>query len=336
MVVKTTHEILPWGETQIAAIQVPLTVADDHYSEPGVSSVRYESDFVPYKPICDVIVNGSAHSPSGRRAGFVDVTFEFGSIRKTVRVFGDRVWRSSATGPPKPSSPEPFVRIPLVWERAFGGSDLSDPDPGKHAWEMRNPIGCGFFSRSNSKSIIGFHVPNIEDPRDLIGSWVHRPAPQGFGFIGHCWQQRARYAGTFDQTWLQERFPFLPDDFDDRYFQSAPPDQTIPYPAGGESVRLINFTADGIMEFRVPKQRVPVVVPFPDGEESRDAILDTIVIEPDARRVILIRRTSFPCRCKPTDVDEIRVGEPTPAWLRAEASSKAFVDWRRFQPPKMQ
>lgn len=41
--------------------------------------------------------------------------------------------------------------------------------------------------------------------------------------MGRSWQPRLRYAGTYDQHWMDERLPFLPEDFDLRYFQSAPP-----------------------------------------------------------------------------------------------------------------
>lgn len=44
---------------------VPLTLADEYWSEEGASSPREESDLAPYKPRCDVIVNATAHAPRG-------------------------------------------------------------------------------------------------------------------------------------------------------------------------------------------------------------------------------------------------------------------------------
>ena len=63
-----------------------------------------------------------------------------------------------------------------------------------------------------------------------------------YGPLGRGWPQRARYAGTYDQAWLDDHFPFLPPDFDDRYHQAAPPDQQMPHPAQALPVRLTNLT----------------------------------------------------------------------------------------------
>jgi len=42
---------------------VPLCLADKYYGEEGSSSVKEESDLAPFKPRCDVIVNGHAYAP---------------------------------------------------------------------------------------------------------------------------------------------------------------------------------------------------------------------------------------------------------------------------------
>ena len=51
-----------------------------------------------------------------------------------------------------------------------------------------------------------------------------------FGPMGRGWPGRIEYGGTYDQNWIDNIFPFLPPDFDDRYFQMAPPDQQIDLP----------------------------------------------------------------------------------------------------------
>ena len=51
---------------------------------------------------------------------------------------------------------------------------------------------------------------------------------------------------------MKNIFPFLPPDFDDRYFQMAPPDQQIDYPRGGEEVQLVNLTPEGRLGFQLP------------------------------------------------------------------------------------
>ncbi|MBK3400596.1 MULTISPECIES: DUF2169 domain-containing protein [Methylobacterium] len=47
---------------------------------------------------------------------------------------------------------------------------------------------------------------------------------------GHC--------GTRDEAWLRERCPQAPADFDDRFFQTAPPALIRPHLHGDETVRL--------------------------------------------------------------------------------------------------
>ena len=51
-----------------------------------------------------------------------------------------------------------------------------------------------------------------------------------FGPVGRGWHPRLGYAGTYDQNWLDNVFPFLPADFRDDYYQAAPADQQIASP----------------------------------------------------------------------------------------------------------
>ena len=69
------------------------------------------------------------------------------------------------------SDPVPFVTMPLVFERAFGGSDHSDPSPRYQGSEVRNLVGVGFHKNSDASAIEGTPLPNLEDPRQRILSW---------------------------------------------------------------------------------------------------------------------------------------------------------------------
>ena len=51
--------------------------------------------------------------------------------------------------------------------------------------------------------------------------------PMGFGPGRPRLDAPLSYAGTYDQNWLDNVFPFLPADFDERYYQAAPEDQQI-------------------------------------------------------------------------------------------------------------
>jgi hypothetical protein len=70
--------------------------------------------------------------------------------------------------------------------------------------------------------------------------------------MGRGWPGRIEYGGTYDQAWIDDVFPFLPADFDERYFQMAPPDQQIDPPRAGTDMQLANLTPRGREQFRLP------------------------------------------------------------------------------------
>ena len=59
-----------------------------------------------------------------------------------------------------------------------------------------------------------------------------------FGAISRNFASRYPLAGTYDQDWQDNVFPFLPRDFDPLYYQAAPPEQQMDYPSGGEGIEL--------------------------------------------------------------------------------------------------
>jgi hypothetical protein len=54
-----------WRAEVIDVEPTPLCTADEHWGVPGQSSVRQESDLAPFKPLCDILVNGNAYAPGG-------------------------------------------------------------------------------------------------------------------------------------------------------------------------------------------------------------------------------------------------------------------------------
>ncbi|WP_319518211.1 DUF2169 domain-containing protein [uncultured Martelella sp.] len=66
--------------------------------------------------------------------------------------------------------------------------------------------------------------------------------PQGFAPVTPVWRFRQQYAGTYDESWLETRHPFLPFDFDYRFYNCAHPDMIFsPFLKGGERVELVNL-----------------------------------------------------------------------------------------------
>jgi hypothetical protein len=294
--------------------QVPLVMSDVFYGEPGLSAPKYEVDFALRKPRCDVLLNASAHAPGGRPTRRVEVAAHIGNWSKSFAVVGDRVWEADGVGIGA-SSPIPFVTMPITYDRAFGGTDNIHEDPGKHAAFMANPSGRGFHSQLVKEWIHGTPLPNTEELGQPV-NWVNGDyKPMSFGPIGRHWESRAPFAGTYDKTWLDEHFPFLPPDFDEQYYQSAPLDQQLPMPLGEQQVTLVNLTPDGQRTFVLPHLEAPVHV-FPKKGEREDltAFADTIVIEPEEERVTMTWRVSRPLKKNMFEVAQVLVGKKGREW----------------------
>src|SRR5690606_33596378 len=124
------------GIAELAEEQLPLVAEDEHYDGDATGSVRLERDLVPFKPRADIVLVGSAHVPGGRAATELDVGLRVGRVQHVARVIGDRRWLfpSRAVLVPTMSRPEPFTTMPLVYERAFGGTDRKG-----RAWLPQNP-----------------------------------------------------------------------------------------------------------------------------------------------------------------------------------------------------
>lgn len=296
------------GPLAVADQQVPLTMADVSNSERADrASVRYAAESQPTKPATDVALIGHAYAP-GKGVTEVDVGLRVGPVQKVVRVFGDRVWLPAVLHP-RPSKPQPFTRIPLVFERAFGGWDESSANPAKHRYEARNPAGVGFAAAHADKPD-GMPLPNLEDPRALIEQPSDLPAPTGFGFVAPAWLPRRSYAGTYDDKWKRERFPRLPLDFDPAFHQASPPEQVVPgYLAGDERVLVRNASPTGDLVFSVPRRALDVTVWLRGKTTTLRPVMDTFMIEPDDSRAVCVWKTTFPCPRQLLYVDLVRVRE---------------------------
>ena len=307
VVIKGTFVLPKPGEpVRLHDEQLPLVMADTFTGEPGYSAPAYEVDFAPRKPACDVLLLGSAHAPGGRPATRVEVGLRVGPMAKRIDVLGDRVWDAP---------PRAFVQQPISYDVAFGGVDQESDDPAEHDAYMPNPVGRGFRKHLKNAWVDGKPLPNTEVPGQSVTWPGDKYKPMAFGPVGRGWAGRYEYAGTYDQQWLDDVFPFLPQDFDERYFQAAPPDQQVPFSKAPMEVTLANLTPDGLRQFVLPHFEAPVHV-FPKRGEREDltATLDTIVFEPDQDRFCMTWRVARPLRRSMLEIEEVLVGKKGPAW----------------------
>ncbi len=306
VVVKATFDIQPDGSCRLAGTNEPVRQMAQAYGEFGQSSLRYEADLLGVKPTTDILVRGVAMAPESKRVTALDVSLRVGPINKRLRVTGDRVWEKGVLGGIRMSAPEPFERVPLVYERAYGGWDRSASETKQHRLEGRNPVGAGFAVRVENCAEL--RLPNIEYPDQLISTWKDRPSPAGFNAIDCAWSPRRELAGTYDEHWRRTRFPSWADDFDPHYNNCAPHDQQSPrYLVGGERVDVLNMSVHGALSFEIPEVRISFRTRFGSKRVDHEGQLCTVIVEPSVPRVILAWQTFLTCNRRADELDETLV-----------------------------
>lgn len=301
------------GPLRLSEEPEPVRLTDEHFGEPATTGIRYESVVATHKPYVDVLVNGQAYAPRGRPTGAVLARLSVAGIDKTLRVSGDRRWMADGL----PSSPQPFERMPIVYERAYGGTSSAGAD-------LRNPIGVGYAGASSSDPLVRTELPNVEDPRTLVTGRRTAARAAGFSTLGRGWAPRVGFAGTYDKAWQDTRWPLFPEDFDSRYNQSAPLDQQCNTLSGGEEAVLTNMTPSGLWRFRVPRIIAPIHLLFDDRQEIHHIRTDTMLIEPDDYRVTLTARFALKTVRNRGRIREVAIGHVRSGWLRAIAHRKRY------------
>ena len=312
LIVKATYTI--GNSLTLAEEQRPVIWDGEYYGPPETSSQKYEPETAFIKPSTDVALIGSAYP---KRAGDrqVDVTLRVGEeLQKTARVFGDRKY-VKRMGIVDMTNPEPIEQVPLIYERAFGGWDSAEPDPMNCKFEPKNPVGCGF-KRNEWEE--GLPVPNIEDPKNLLGTYGSSAPPVGFGFLLPHWLPRSKYVGTYDQKWEDERSPLLPTDFDIRFFNAASSGLiSKEYLKGDETVSIENASPNGSINFNLPGISPPQIRIRLRGpkDETLSTNLDTVIINTDENVLQMLWRTNMVVNNGPHDVQLIEINANVPETL---------------------
>lgn len=322
VLLKRSYDIV--GETCVRAeLDDKLVPGDMHYGDPQTSSVRFESDFVPFKLATDVVFNAKAYAPGGVPVASLVATVVVGDVRKDVLVVGDRVARFQEGAAPLFTEPETFTEMDLLYERAYGGVDIYS-DPKVQVVYARNPVGRGFAERNVARAVENLPLPNIEDPTDpltperlCVGHfmyWERQPMPAGFGWVHKTWQPRAALAGVMpadratEQELRQAYAQLVPADQKEQYEETALPDMdfrffngassglALPYLDGDEVVAAANLTPDGRLLFHLPGERPALGLDIGEGPQETPAVLHTVMVQVEERRVDLVWRGAFPYR----------------------------------------
>jgi hypothetical protein len=281
VVIKASFELD--GEPVLAAEQQPLRSADEYWGEPGTSSLRYPGELHLPKPGTDLIVLAEACAPHGQPVTELDVSVRVADRSKRVRVHGERMWIANGRHA-QPSRPHPFVRVPIIYERAYGGPA-----------EPRNPVGRGSVGNHSMAQLLEQLVPNIDDPEQPLAWLGQTPPPVGLAAVAPSWQPRVAHAGTFDERWRKQRAPYLPDDFDPRFLQAASPGLCFEHGlGGGEPIVLTGFDPERTLAFMLPRCELDVSAWLAGSRQPMPARLDTVLIDLIERRALtLIWRASL-------------------------------------------
>lgn len=212
------------------------------------------------KPHGEVLMAGAAVAAGGRPTPAAQVRLRCGPVDKTLRIFGDRFWVEGPLGMSSLTDPAPFTRMPIDWKHAFGGPDFKD-----------NPLGKGIAPAKQSDGIKRIPLPNVE-AQPLVGSPEDRPPPASFGPLDIMWPARAKKNGTYDDAWLKQRWPALPDDMNYELFCMAPEDQYLPgHFEGQEVIEIAGMHKDlPVIRSHLPQRRVRAFVTRRDQEHPED------------------------------------------------------------------
>ena len=317
VLVKATYEIIDPHTLKLAERQLPINLAGSYTGEPGESSLLYPSEFCIEKCSTDIYMHGHAQTPDQSQHTVLDVGLRVGDIQKVVRVFGDRVWLFKTyveAGVEKTdcsiSAPQPFTKMPLIYENAFGGQDTTPEDEKNHVFDERNFVGKGIITEHSQHEEF-VHLPNLEDPSALIQTFTDRPAPAGFGPIPGEWLPRRQYAGTYDDQWEKDRKPLLPTDFHPRFFNAAHPDLIAPkFLLGNEDVEIVNASSFGRLHFNLPAEIPGISVQLVQEKPILiNTVLDSIMINTDNHTVELLWRAACKIQNHIADLEKIHVWE---------------------------
>jgi uncharacterized protein YjbI with pentapeptide repeats len=253
----------------------------------------------------EVLAVGWAFAPPGRTVTARSVRIEVGPVSKELWVIGDRQWKGLGA-----TDPVPFDRMPVSWDRAFGGEGYG-----------ANPVGRGYAPTKDDAGEAVHLLPNVELPKKVVGSPQDRPAPAGFAPIDPSWPRRIMKLGTYDKRWVETRYPDYPDDFDPTYFNVAPEDQWIEGPIlGGERVVVEHMHPDKErLEGTIPRLAARCLMSR-EGDLLREVGLrcDTVLLVPHVERLVLLFRGFVEVKDdEASDVLDVlialeRQGEPRP------------------------
>lgn len=315
LIAKASVALQPGGVCELRSGAPVLPSGDVPYRD-GQGGPRYESDFVPCKAAADVLVVGHYHAPDGGRVHADAIQVDVDRRSAKLAVIGKRSW--NGYGPlPGVREAEPFSKLELRWEYAFGGPT-----------HPANPAGRGHPAQpvDDDRPLA---LPRIERPDQPYQRADEPPAPACFAPMSRTWPARRRLAGTYDDRWQRTRWPWLAEDCDPEYFQAAAPELRFRgYLRGDERLQIVGMhPVHRAFVTRLPGLRVAAAVQRVATGVCDDIPmqLDTLWIDMDAELACLVWRGS--CQVADADASDIAYAwadfEPVAVGSRSEGVARA-------------
>ncbi len=264
-------------------------------------------------PALEVILLGEALAPPGQPVEQMYVTLAVGEQVGHLLVSGDRWWQIALDGEGRiapehctPTPPYPFERMPLTWERSFGGTVevLIDEEAPLDVAHPLNPAGRGFDAEAQALELgkalqapPGYPVvervrplPNVEDPAHPVTRWDDEPPPAGWGALPVSSTIRALHARPALEAMETPPSPMLPPEI----LHRAHPDWVIPIPEPGTRVFLRGMVP-GHPELSFDLPRLQVFADYVAGEREGSAEMKPhlLALLPGERRFYLLYRLLF-------------------------------------------
>ena len=277
-----------------------LPLAAPEFAEAGIPKTRSE-----------FLVVGAAYPPPGQVVSSITFGIRFAGIEKIARAHGRRVLKGTSL-----IAQEQLRRAPLEWTNAYGGPAYA-----------ANPRGIGHPSSADKDGLLP--LPGIELPKHPWHLDPDQNQAAAFGVLDLTHPGRQAGAGTYDDAWLKNDFPGLPQDVDWTMFNIAPTDQRRVDPfVGNEAYDLAYLTEQ---HARVQGQLPGITArAFVQRKATPDAMVDlamslrTVIFMPDHDRAVLIWQGL--CRSNSDDGSDISgvlvgaeyLGQPKPKSHYAE------------------
>lgn len=324
VIVKRTYDLNRGDRCTHSEYQLPLFPSDKFFNngDPLTTSCEFESDYIPYKPYVDIVLNGKAHAPGKEPVQSLLCSIIFGDNRKSVQVIGDRLCKYRAGLNPSWTDPEPFSEMVLRYERAYGGVDIYSREDGGALLYPRNPLGKGYVIENKKEAVERLSLPNLEEPGNLltpdnlitgnVDDWQRQPIPQGFSWYGKSWFPRCTYAGVLPEhasiykEMREASLGYVPknlvEDFkklklpmmDFRFFNGAPVDLQLQEVRGDEEVTLVGMDQEGNFNFSLPGDRPTVSMDIGNGREIPPTVIQTVCILKEEEKLYIVWRAAMP------------------------------------------